>query len=435
MPADLSYLPYAYFSPGYAIGSGGTVVPAAYMAFYSISAQSFVLWTTDGTADGTHPAATQTPEDVLTSRTLGAFFTGYSDADGWQVFRTDGPPASARMLTHEPDGVEHMVGLLDDAPLIQRVDAIAGTTTFSKVDPETGALSDVATLPGMYLQAWTNGETVFAVREPGPQGDPIAISSFRGDAGPTVLPIPPPSTAWDDPHQFGVGPHIACFENFTEYSPQDLIQELYCTDGTPDGTRRPIPPPYSRGVLLLDNVEFWPVGDRLVFQGRADDEGTLPLWTTDGTDAGTAKLDDGVTTLSNAPCSDDRSGSMYYIASDGFDAWLAVTDGTPEGTRTVIDLPTNANCLGRGTAAVRGGATWMQIDDTLYVSDGTAAGTHPVEGAPAMTGYAQTYEAHTMVSLGRWIVFATPNADGTLGLWRIELDSVFADGFDATASR
>jgi hypothetical protein len=421
MPADLSYVPYAVFEPGFAINGAGAIVPAAYATFYSISGLTFVPWTTDGTAAGTHAAAPSTVSamQMLPSRTLGAFFIGATTGtSNWQVFRTD--------------GVDYMVGPLDDMPLIQRVDAIAGTTTFSTVDPDTGELSDVATVPGMYVQAFTNGETVFVVREPGPEGDPIAISSFRRDAEPTVLPVPPPSTEWDDPHQFDVGPRLACFENFTEYTPENYVQELYCTDGSAAGTRRPVPPPYARGVLLLDNVMFWPVGERLVFKGRADGESALPLWSTDGTDAGTVKLDDGVTTLSGeAPCTDDRAGGLYYIAGDGSDASLAFTDGTPAGTRMLITLPANAYCYGRGTAARHGGTTWMRIDDTLYQSDGTAAGTHPVEGAPAMSGYAETYLVPTMASLGNRILFSTPNADGTLGLWRIELDHVFTDGFDA----
>jgi len=430
LPADVSWLPYADFVVGGAIGSGGGVVPAAYMVVIT-SPDTYWLWTTDGTAAGTHSAgAVEDPGQVLTSSTHGAFFIGHTDATGWQVFVTDGPESSAHALTHEPDGVSYMVGLLDDVPLIQRTDDVAGTTTFSKVDRDSGALTDVATILGPYVMATTNGTTVFAVREPGPHGEPIEISSFTGATQPLALPIPPPSTAWEDPHQFGTGTRLACFENFTQYSPQDHRQELYCSDGTADGTRRPVPPPYARGVLLLDVVAFWPVGDRLVFQGRADGESNLALWSTDGTDAGTVKLDDGSTWLANAPCTDDRAGSMYYIASNGFDSSLASTDGTPAGTQTIAPLPANAYCLGRGTATHHGGTTWMQIGTALYRTDGTAAGTRAVEGAPELSWLPHAYESRTIVAIGRWIVFAAPNADGTLGLWRIDTDPIFADGLD-----
>jgi len=192
-----------------------------------------------------------------------------------------------------------------------------------------------------------------------------------------------------------------------------------------------VPPPYARGVGLLDNVAFWPVGDRLLFEGRADGESALRLWATDGTDTGTVALDDGYPALTNDPCTDDRSGSVYYIVGDADTTSLMATDATPSGTRVVATLPANAYCLGRGTAAQRGGATWLQIGNALYRTDGTANGTAVVDGAPALTGFPR-YDARSIVALGRWVVFANPNADGTLGFWRIDLDRVFADGFDGT---
>jgi len=433
LPASVSYFPYADFVVGNAINGGGAVVPAAYMIVYSGTESSYSLWTTDGTAGGTHAAATAIdPADVSASPALGAFFIGYTDATGWQVFRTDGPESTSRALTSEANGVSYMVGLLDDAPLIQRIDDVAGTTTFSKVDPDSGALMDVAVMMGRCVNALTNAVTVFSFREPCAQSDTIELSSFTGDTAPVVLPIPPPSTEWDDPHQLNVGTRLMCFENFTEYSPQDYRQELYCTDGTTEGTRRPVPPPFSRGIGLLDNVTFWPVGDRLLFQGRADGDFALSLWSTDGTDAGTVRLDDGTATLMGEPCTDDRSGGLYYIAGNGTEpASLMFTDGTPSGTRAVTTLPANAYCLGRGTAMHRGGTNWLQIGNALYRTDGTAAGTTTVEGAPSIAGTPHPYDVRSIVAIGRWIVFATPNADGTLGLWRTDTDPIFADGYDS----
>ena len=57
-PDDLSHGFGNDLVSGFALDASGNVVPAAYLRSWSKSRQGYVLWVTDGTAAGTHLAAT-----------------------------------------------------------------------------------------------------------------------------------------------------------------------------------------------------------------------------------------------------------------------------------------------------------------------------------------------------------------------------------------
>ena len=114
--------------------------------------------------------------------------------------------------------------------------------------------------------------------------------------------------------------------------------ELWGSDGTADGTRR-----LARlGGRAGDDVGLLTVGSRVVFFGSSAEEGVEP-WITDGTPQGTRTLVDACP----GPCSSVVAGSWpageaatVFTLDDGgprgAELWL--TDGTPEGTRRVTDL-------------------------------------------------------------------------------------------------
>ena len=138
---------------------------------------------------------------------------------------------------------------------------------------------------------------------------------------------------------------------------------VWVTDGTPEGTRSL--------QTQTDWFEIGGCGNELLFFKASPAE----LWATDGTLAGTrilAALPEYAWPFALA----DADGLCYFqIAGYGAELWK--TDLTPLGTTRVastdpVVFPENANAIGvRGRAFFDGSAT-------LWTSDGTMGGTHPI---------------------------------------------------------
>ena len=175
-------------------------------------------------------------------------------------------------------------------------------------------------------------------------------------------------------------------------------REIWISDGTSDGTR------------LLKNVtddaqeygveELTSLGDRLLCFS-ADAPGTSynsEPWISDGTEAGTRLLSEirpGGRGTSSAPVAfaDLDGTSILFLArqEDEGEHLLMISDGTADGTRYLADLPTPAGAplrahtirgIGTGSGHVFFLASHGElsdpdgvVDNVLYVSDGTAAGT------------------------------------------------------------
>jgi hypothetical protein len=187
-------------------------------------------------------------------------------------------------------------------------------------------------------------------------------------------------------------------------------------------------------LRLLDNVEFYPMGDRVLFEGMLDNVPPLRLWSTDGTDAGTQVL-----TSSDVqafpPCTEGPNGA-YFIMTDGggesgYREFLVHTDGSTAGTRTVVQLPDLSFCGSIGAEANGSRVAYLPVGASLYRSDSTSAGTYPIQGAPLLdTGGGN--RAHSMSIVGHRLVFLAPDAANRHVLWRLDLDPIFTNGFDGS---
>jgi len=167
--------------------------------------------------------------------------------------------------------------------------------------------------------------------------------------------------------------------------------ELWLTDGTAAGTRRvmrftnPQPPHQLYGPYDLTLS-----GGRLFF---TINRGTDELWISDGTELGTAALP--IPPTAGSPFLEVvdpvpfRGGLLFavYQSWTGAEPWWS--DGTPQGTRSLGDLlPGNASSWPRAYA-IDGHAAYFAadartpgIDVRIWTTDGTAAGTFVVDGAP-----------------------------------------------------
>jgi ELWxxDGT repeat protein len=146
----------------------------------------------------------------------------------------------------------------------------------------------------------------------------------------------------------------------------------WVTDGTATGTRRIV----ADGTDLPNPAKFAAIGQYVVFVGSAD-----WLWSIDS-------ATDAITPLGlKAPgkAFETFGTSLAFggsaSASVGVDTELWLTDGTPPGTRRVVDLaPGNASGFSGGTAVIGArivfvGSTDGGNNSQLWSTDGTQAGT------------------------------------------------------------
>lgn len=178
-------------------------------------------------------------------------------------------------------------------------------------------------------------------------------------------------------------------------------EELWITDGTPEGTRlvKDINPGIS-----TSNIEYLTrFNDKVVFSANDGENGTEP-WISDGTEEGTFMLKDIHEMDSSNPigfCQMSENEFIFYamdFESELFDAngsqkWLYVSDGTTEGTRLVkqvdcqypgenVDYRYGQNMrVGRrvyfkGDVADKTATTYGY---EIWVTDGTEEGTYMVK--------------------------------------------------------
>jgi ELWxxDGT repeat protein len=172
--------------------------------------------------------------------------------------------------------------------------------------------------------------------------------------------------------------------------------QLYTTTGTPASTAvLPVP------GLIEYASPLTRIGGRAVFWVSTDGtfgnfSGSLELWSTDGTPAGTERLAASCTgscTLGRFPFTD---GDLFFTVADaqgGLSVWT--TDGTPQGTRRFTDLlPHDQQNLQDDVAepVLLGGRLFFALAkgetpaSGLWTSDGQPGGTREVPGLATGAG-------------------------------------------------
>ena len=173
---------------------------------------------------------------------------------------------------------------------------------------------------------------------------------------------------------------IICKEQlfFAFYNDQ-YGEELWTTDGTPDGIKM------VRDINAIGNSNpehLTVLGDKLYFSADNEVDGK-ELWVTDGTETGTKMVKDinangyGSADLANLTLMDDK---LYFSATDGTNGnELWVTDGTAEGTKLVKNINNGGNSSSPNNLTVMNGKLYFGasggVGRNLYVSDGTPENT------------------------------------------------------------
>ncbi|WP_051878914.1 ELWxxDGT repeat protein [Chryseobacterium sp. FH1] len=192
--------------------------------------------------------------------------------------------------------------------------------------------------------------------------------------------------------------------------------ELWTSDGTVAGTKIVKDMfPGSGGSYAFEFIEFQ---NALYFRSEDGVHGT-ELWKTDGTEVGTVMIGDLRTGEfgSNPSNFTVLNNKLYFSAMDGFDydngqtgLELWVSDGTAAGTHIVKDInPIESS--GPSSLTTFGNKIYFSADDgtngtEIWATDGTEAGTYMVKDISNAVSTASSLPAHFIAFNGKLIFSA-----------------------------
>lgn len=348
------------------------------------------LWVTDGTEAGTAPLAS--PEWLCgdPSRVGDEIWFGGFEGDQCNVYRTDGTPEGTELLF--PVGEDNLLispfALAWDQVAVMVHDYDDDEVELRRIDPAGGSVS--------ILQGSAACGGGFGARELTPFDGDLFFAGFSRqsgwklhrsdgttagtiDLGPVFPGYRGPNTSYLTP----LGDRLLFAAQDEEHG-----FEPWITDGTEEGTHllRDIHLGNSRGVGRIANVDGtvflqttrrprWEVGDTELGGSIQEPE----LWQTDRSVAGTGPV----------PWSDAVEWEGLPIATDGaltffvgrdpggpFGMW--VTDGTPAGTRRLIEYDSPYSPLGSEWGRMVGGRLFFAAAGRAFVSDGSPEGTQEI---------------------------------------------------------
>ena len=369
-----------------------TVVNGVLLFVASDADHGTELWTSDGTAAGTRlfldidPGPTSSSPSPPTAYKNRLLFTAFDGTNGREPWITDGTVAGTRMLKDINPGSASS-SLTSFVTMGDSVYFLA-TGGLWKTDGTDSGTVNVAAVSARNLTS--AGSQLFFEGFTAASNWELWVSDGTGAGTRMVTEIAPGTNAAFDSAFASVGP--APFGDRVLFAADDGVhgREMWVSDGTAAGThmvRDFIPG--ENGLWDGDYLNFAVLGGRAYFQG-----GDRELWVTDGTDAGTvffADLYPGG--LPSFPFGFHAvNGKIYFAAinNNAIDFQLFVTDGTVAGTHAINGAdgprfgnlrnsapmwPVNGKVYFSGTTPKSGSEPW--------VSDGTDAGTRMIANLAA----------------------------------------------------
>ena len=352
------------------------------MYFNALSSGGSGAWVTDGTAIGSHPITD--PSGILISSAdnfadLGGgkvIFRGYDSTHGAEAWATDGTVAGTHLLA------DIIPGIGSTSPYVIASNGIGYILT-NYYDPATGWSQYE-----LYVTDGTAAGT-HLVKDftPGAQIATFNSANSAGGKAYVSLIVDGVSRVWVSDGS-AAAPHVLLDSSgaalnkiqylfnadATHFFFVGNLNDLYYSDGTDAGTIK------LTTVISFDPSLVKVAGGRLFF-GNFDQQDGTELWVSDGTVSGTMRVTDGTIPGSSYPSSISVAGSLtFFMANDGVHSYnsLFVTDGTEAGTHLVRDFGTNSS-VSFFTSGQKAFINTLVSGDTYvtYVSDGTPAGTVP----------------------------------------------------------
>ena len=438
-----------------ATGRETAVTPIYMMAFGDkllfgahVDTRGNELWITDGTREGTTlikdiDPASSFPIPVIVSAGK-AYFTAYDRYAGRELWVTDGTEAGTTLVldandastSSSPSGFAAANGLIVFSAMneLYATDGTpAGTTKLASgvSDGPLGFLNDRVYFLGSDA---TNGRELWST-----DGTPAGTAMVK-DINPGAV------SSWG-----GISTPFAAHGGSLLFISEDATtgRELWKTDGTAAGTQLVKDVTPGAGSSQIDRLAssaaggFFTVGDTVLWFTDGTEAGTIPvaeyarissmvvgangayvvrsaggtgvyaLEFSDGSESGTGVVEGA------SPSFDSQltaTGSAVYFtgiqASSGTEPW--VTDGTAAGTHILADVVTASGFANPSWMAAAGELVYFALQESLYRSDGTAAGTFPVGTAHAY------YDNPRGAAFGSLFLYQGKSNDEAAGLWRTD---------------
>ncbi len=399
------------------------------------------------------------------------YFRAFDSAGDLEVYVSNGTPAGTGQLAEinnqtssfEPTFLGTLFGAnpladLNGSLFFQASDGVDGAELWKSDGTPAGTqqVADIFPGPsGSYPHEITalGNDVVFSAESGFPPGRELWISDGSG-AGTDLLKDLEPSNTTSGGSPWWIT-RAGSFVFLNGYD--GTTEQLWQTDGTTGGTgiSRTAAPTAVGPTELTALGGLGGLGGLLLYSGTGPD-GT-ELWRTDGTSPGTVQLADiALGTASSAPDRLTRVGSrIFFSAADGTGGTgreLWITDGTSPGTHPVKDIAPGAASGIQATVddtafrlehwAAASSRLFFPADDgttgeELWVSDGTAAGTHLV--LDIFPG-ARSSEIRWLTAAGTRALFVADDgvhgrelwtSDGTAAGTRIVFD--FVPGADSSS--
>jgi ELWxxDGT repeat protein len=409
-------------SPGDYSSPIDSLTPVGSRLFFTVdnAANGPSLWVSDGTVAGTKlvkplPAPPANSNSLIIDPTAAGsklFFateTPGAGPTGLTLWVSNGTPAGTTKVANITLAQEPDISGVASALVGGQFAAVGGTLYFANDDPNHG------------MELWQSngtaaGTTLVSDLDPGPGGSyPANMAAFGNTlyfsaagagssavwqsdgtaAGTTVVAtVDPRATAGALLLASQYPPDgYATLGNTIVFAADDGVHgiAIWKTDGITAGTT--LVKVLGAAPFTESPIDFTTVGNRVYFVVKGAD--TNALWMTDGTATGTARV-----TAVNFTFADPTAfnGKLAFFESnaDGSGLSLWVSDGTASGTKKV---KTFAN-MGAGEGASPAMTvfnTKLYVlapqavngefpSDSVWVSNGTAAGTSPLAAKPAFSG-------------------------------------------------
>ncbi len=284
------------------------------------------LWRSDGTLAGTQMVADINPSgDGVGFRVEMAhvgsevFFRANNGVDGWELWSSDGTAGGTSLVADIRSGPDSsypgQFAVLDDAIIFLANDGTDGNDLWrsERTSGQTALVADLPEHGSYHSNALLNNQVYYvsSVR----QGVPGLWQTDGTVAGTELVKELPPYS----------GPNVKLVaaedKLFFVTADTDHVNRLWVSDGSTAGTRALYPPTADKFFWVNPGNQMLSVGSELFFNASGK------VWKSDGTDAGTVRVETAPGTFSPSSPSDwsgQRDGVLLFAASHpiyGREAW------------------------------------------------------------------------------------------------------------------